>query len=238
LNGWATRQSRGPAFGATSALMEKTPAGDGALRRHVRRTTGVVVRSRTCWRPHPARRVARHGRGPCGVVPAAVGRLHDTIDQCARSAPRPSPTSTATTPRGSSSATATVLRRRSHQTARSVPAAGWNRLRISPRGRRAVHGPVMCWQSAARPDDQRLSGRQMGKAPGQQASTSRDTSSTSQRIPIADVVGLHEPEATTDQRCRWSVKVLSPPPESNRRPHPYHRCAGGSRRRAVPHVPT
>jgi len=27
-------------------------------------------------------------------------------------------------------------------------------------------------------------------------------------------------------------------PRSNRRPHPYHRCAGGSRRRAVPHVPT
>ena len=28
----------------------------------------------------------------------------------------------------------------------------------------------------------------------------------------------------------------SPPPESNRRPHPYHRYAGGSRRRATLHV--
>jgi hypothetical protein len=29
----------------------------------------------------------------------------------------------------------------------------------------------------------------------------------------------------------------SPPPESNRRPHPYHRCAGGSQRQAAPHNP-
>src|SRR5215218_5632941 len=34
------------------------------------------------------------------------------------------------------------------------------------------------------------------------------------------------------------VSSWSPPPESNRRPHPYHRCADGSRRRAAPHVPT
>jgi hypothetical protein len=31
---------------------------------------------------------------------------------------------------------------------------------------------------------------------------------------------------------------VNPPPESNRRPHPYHRCAGGSRRYAAPHVAT
>ena len=30
----------------------------------------------------------------------------------------------------------------------------------------------------------------------------------------------------------------SPPPESNRRPHPYHRCAGSSQRRAGPFVPS
>ena len=30
----------------------------------------------------------------------------------------------------------------------------------------------------------------------------------------------------------------SPPPESNRRPHPYHRCAGGSRRYAPPRITT
>jgi hypothetical protein len=41
---------------------------------------------------------------------------------------------------------------------------------------------------------------------------------------------------------RWPAFPLvslgvEPPPESNRRPHPYHRCAGGSRRRSEPHVP-
>jgi hypothetical protein len=38
------------------------------------------------------------------------------------------------------------------------------------------------------------------------------------------------PRQGSDQRFRWSVPVWSPPPESNRRPHPYHgttrnRCA-------------
>jgi hypothetical protein len=28
-----------------------------------------------------------------------------------------------------------------------------------------------------------------------------------------------------EQRLRWSERVWSPPPESNRRPHPYHGCA-------------
>ena len=32
--------------------------------------------------------------------------------------------------------------------------------------------------------------------------------------------------------------VVEPPPESNRRPHPYYRCVGGSQRRPAPHVPT
>ena len=37
----------------------------------------------------------------------------------------------------------------------------------------------------------------------------------------------------------WAAGLWwSPPPESNRRPHPYHRCAGGSQRRATPHVTT
>jgi hypothetical protein len=33
------------------------------------------------------------------------------------------------------------------------------------------------------------------------------------------------PERRTDQRLRWSRPMWSPPPESNRRPHPYHGCA-------------
>src|SRR4029434_2142595 len=33
------------------------------------------------------------------------------------------------------------------------------------------------------------------------------------------------PKRGTGQRLRWAVSVWSPPPESNRRPHPYHGCA-------------
>jgi hypothetical protein len=40
------------------------------------------------------------------------------------------------------------------------------------------------------------------------------------------VVGTNDPETTTDQCLRWSVAVWSPPPESNRRPHPYHGTTG------------
>jgi hypothetical protein len=50
------------------------------------------------------------------------------------------------------------------------------------------------------------------------------------------VLALTSPMTTTDRRFRWSVLVWSPPPESNRRSHPYHRCAGGSQRRTAPHV--
>jgi hypothetical protein len=34
------------------------------------------------------------------------------------------------------------------------------------------------------------------------------------------------PKMATDQRFRWSAYVWSPPPESNRRPHPYHGTTG------------
>ena len=40
------------------------------------------------------------------------------------------------------------------------------------------------------------------------------------------------PRRGTDQRLRWSAVVWSPPPESNRRPHPYHGSA--AKRRANP----
>jgi hypothetical protein len=49
------------------------------------------------------------------------------------------------------------------------------------------------------------------------------------------------------QRSRWPAPYIGlalpklpygAPPESNRRPHPHHRCAGGSQRRAPPHIPT
>jgi hypothetical protein len=49
------------------------------------------------------------------------------------------------------------------------------------------------------------------------------------------------PRPGADQRSRWSAHVWSPPPESNRRPHPYHgttgnRCADGRSRRSPPTV--
>jgi hypothetical protein len=48
-------------------------------------------------------------------------------------------------------------------------------------------------------------------------------------------------ERDGDQRLRWSAPVWSPPPESNRRPHPYHRttrnrCAGRPFPRSRPTV--
>src|SRR4029453_19288111 len=49
------------------------------------------------------------------------------------------------------------------------------------------------------------------------------------------------PEREDDQRLRWSSAWWSPPPESNRRPHPYHgttrnRCANRRSRRSRPTV--
>jgi hypothetical protein len=40
-----------------------------------------------------------------------------------------------------------------------------------------------------------------------------------------------DPERRADQRLRWSASVWSPPPESNRRPHPYH--GSEAERRAI-----
>ena len=46
------------------------------------------------------------------------------------------------------------------------------------------------------------------------------------RIPFRYGGGrLQRLRTTTHQRIRWSEPVWSPPPESNRRPHPYHGCA-------------
>jgi hypothetical protein len=42
------------------------------------------------------------------------------------------------------------------------------------------------------------------------------------------------PEREDDQRLRWSSAWGSPPPESNRRPHPYH--GSTAKRRAIPRL--
>jgi hypothetical protein len=65
--------------------------------------------------------------------------------------------------------------------------------------------------------------------------------------PIASQQGMGSPdgrcliERDDGQRLRWSGPVWSPPPESNRRPHPYHgttgnRCADRHLRRSPPTV--
>src|SRR5918996_134988 len=56
------------------------------------------------------------------------------------------------------------------------------------------------------------------------------TSSDLRSHPDRYVLALTSPTTTSDQRFRWSALLWSPPPESNRRPHPYHesrthRCA-------------
>jgi hypothetical protein len=53
--------------------------------------------------------------------------------------------------------------------------------------------------------------------------------------------GRYVIERHDDQRLRWSEPMWSPPPESNRRPHPYHgttknRCAHRHLRRSRPTV--
>jgi hypothetical protein len=64
------------------------------------------------------------------------------------------------------------------------------------------------------------------------------TSSEPRSHPGCNVLVTRSHRTAASQHFSWSAYMRSPPPESNRRPHPYHRCAGGSRRRAAPHVPT
>jgi hypothetical protein len=65
--------------------------------------------------------------------------------------------------------------------------------------------------------------------------------SDSDNIRYPDAVDQNRHETTTHQRLRWSAWVWSPPPESNRRPHPYHgttrnRCANRRFPRSRPTV--
>jgi hypothetical protein len=48
-------------------------------------------------------------------------------------------------------------------------------------------------------------------------------------------VSRNDPETTTKQRLRWSATLWSPPPESNRRHHPYH--VSPAHRHAALHLP-
>jgi hypothetical protein len=74
------------------------------------------------------------------------------------------------------------------------------------------------------------SGYSTTKVPAQQ-SYERSDGALTLRIPFHHGCGrLQRLQTATHQRLRWSEPVWSPPPESNRRPHPYHgttrnRCA-------------
>jgi hypothetical protein len=80
------------------------------------------------------------------------------------------------------------------------------------------------------PREQGRADRCTSKAAAQQACRHTDRLWTLTAHPHAYVARPNHPKTTTDQRFRWSALVWSPPPESNRRPHPYHgttrnRCA-------------
>jgi hypothetical protein len=87
----------------------------------------------------------------------------------------------------------------------------------------------MCSASAMRPGGQCSADHGTRKVPAQEGYTAP----TGSGPPSASKIGWGRPElpaTTSPQRLRWSAWVWSPPPESNRRPHPYHgttrnRCA-------------
>ena len=81
------------------------------------------------------------------------------------------------------------------------------------------------------------------KRPGSQATTlvrgidrTGGRPTHSDRIPTGKCSPARStgPERQTDQRFGWSERMWSPPPESNRRPHPYHRWSARSGDNAAP----
>jgi hypothetical protein len=74
--------------------------------------------------------------------------------------------------------------------------------------------------------------RSIGKGAAQRRSPDTEPQSSPRPHPDRDVVGPNDLETTTELRLRWSEPVWSFPPESNRRPHPYH---GTTRNRCADH---
>jgi hypothetical protein len=107
-------------------------------------------------------------------------------------------------------------------------------LRLVPRVQVCVLEPL--WSRVTQIEGPEAGQRPLVRAIGHHRWTTARKSASQQGMCSLDgrcVIERHD-----DQRFRWSAPIWSPPPESNRRPHPYHRCAAGSRRRAAPHVPT
>jgi hypothetical protein len=67
------------------------------------------------------------------------------------------------------------------------------------------------------------------KVPGQQGLPAGSPDQRCKRIPIGMRSALTMPKRLLVSRLRWSALVWSPPPESNRRPHPYHGSAAKRR---------
>jgi hypothetical protein len=60
------------------------------------------------------------------------------------------------------------------------------------------------------------------------------TSSELRSHPSCNVLATRSQGTTGNQRFAWSAYIWSPPPESNRRPHPYHRWSARSGDNAAP----
>jgi hypothetical protein len=99
---------------------------------------------------------------------------------------------------------------------------------------------VLSYRYATSPESSHA-GCCMTKGAAQQG-YSRSDGELTLRIPFQYGCGrLQRLGAATHQRFRWSAWVWSPPPESNRRPHPYHgscthRCADQRFRRSPPTI--
>jgi hypothetical protein len=91
----------------------------------------------------------------------------------------------------------------------------------------------MCSVTAVRLDSSAPHDYQRPETTGQPA----DASTSIQNPPSTSLAKQGEsliPRYGQDQRLRWSGPVWSPPPESNRRPHPYHRWSAPSGDNAAP----
>jgi hypothetical protein len=104
----------------------------------------------------------------------------------------------------------------------SAPDQTFEPERFKARKRPGVHRSACAaggqGHGTARPEPERLTREVLSirHAPVQHHPNAKTTS-------IARSTG---PRRAADQRFRWSAYIWSPPPESNRRPHPYHGTTG------------
>jgi hypothetical protein len=100
----------------------------------------------------------------------------------------------------------------------------------SRRAALSLAGMCSLTRCAACPSERKGGGTSKKAGPGGEADPRRTDGQTASRQGKCSPAVKPAPEYGTDQRFRWSEPMWSPPPESNRRPHPYHgttrnRCA-------------